>query len=47
MSPILIGSDLALSGVFLMQSCESLTIYSGMFMLIVGIFLVKKGRDKA
>ena len=44
---MIIGLALALSSVFLMRSSETLINYAGMFMLIVGIFLIKKGRDKA
>jgi hypothetical protein len=43
---MIIGSALALSSIFLMQSSESLIIYAGMLMLILGIFLIKIGRDK-
>ena len=44
---MIIGLALALSSVFLMRSSENLIIYSGMLMLVVGMFLIKKGRDKA
>lgn len=43
---MIVGSALALSSLFLMQKSDSLTIYAGMLMLIVGLFLIKKGRDK-
>jgi hypothetical protein len=46
MFEMIIGLALALTSVFLMQSSESLIIYAGMLMLIAGLFLIKKGRDK-
>jgi len=43
---MVIGLVLTLSSVFLMRSSESLISYVGMLMLIGGLYLIKKGRDK-
>ena len=46
MAIMIIGSLLALASLFLMQSSNSLLIYLGMFLLILGLFMIKKGREK-
>ena len=43
---IVVGSVVALSSLLLMRSSDNLMIFAGMFMLIMGIFLIKKGREK-
>lgn len=46
MAIMIIGSLLALASLFLMQSSNSLLIYLGMFLLMLGLFMIKKGREK-
>lgn len=46
MAVMIIGSLLALASLFLMQSSNSLLIYLGMFLLILGLVMIKKGREK-
>ncbi len=43
---MIIGSLLALASLSLMQSSNSLLIYLGMFLLILGLLMIKKGREK-
>ena len=46
MAIMVIGSLLALDSLSLMQSSNSLLIYLGTFLLILGLFMIKKGREK-
>jgi hypothetical protein len=47
MAIMIIGSLLALASLFLMQSSNSLLIYLEMFLLILGLFMIMKGREKS
>lgn len=43
---LIIGTLFALAGPLLMGNSDGLAGYMGMFMLIVGLFLINKGREK-
>jgi uncharacterized membrane protein YfcA len=46
MAIMIIGSLLALASLFLTQSSNSLLIYLGIFLLILDLYIIKKGREK-